>query len=206
MFRRRTFRRASRTQRVPRPLTDAITLRRVSDVGTDTLVAGGSGSSYGGSQSIQFSLLATADLQSLFEKYRILKVTTVFTPRLDPGNSGLANNSQLTICCACDEEGTTTAPVLMSDPGSFANHKIGTLVAGKSFYYTYTPKVINSVNISGAATAVGAYGRNPWLLCNSQGVTVPHQRLRYFIYTPNTTITPSVDWYHIIHFQVAGIS
>lgn len=207
MYRQRTYRRARRTVRVPRALpgaTGQLVLRRMSDPSTVALTGG----FYGGTAGITLSQVVTSDLQAVFERYRIISATAVFTKQFDPGNSSAAagTNTQLTICCACDWEGNATNPTALSDVGSFANAKIGTLTAGRSFSYTFYPRAVNTIDNGGTATAVGTYASNPWILCNSQGVVIPHQRLRVAIDSTSGTDASIVDVYYVIRFAVSGIN
>lgn len=192
-----------RRTRVPRPIVDApVYLERTTDQSQLTLIAG----VLGIAQVRTFNEIVSSDLVQLFSKYRLLSVTTYFTPTIDPGNSGVVNNTQLTICCCNDPEGNNVAPTALSDPGSFNNHKTGVLVAGRTWSYTYSPKVLNSIHDGNNPVAVGTYSRNPWLILFGPGTGVPHYRLRGFIKSSSATSSQTIDVYHKFRFQVQGIS
>lgn len=151
------------------------------------------------------SQVVTSDLVGTFEKFKLLSVTAVFTKQVDPGNSGIANNTQATICVANDLTGNTVSPTNISDPGAYANHKTGTLVSGREFRYTYTPKVVDMVNNAGTSIAAGTFAQNPWLLLSSTGISIPHQRLRAFVDSTNASDTSVINVYYEYKFMVAGL-
>lgn len=153
-----------------------------------------------------FSLNAcqTSDLLNAYRLYRIRKVVLHLVPRIDPSNSSLANNFTSVAAAANDPEGTT-APGNLSAVTAYDNGYMKWLKSSQEFRYTFYPKVVNSVDVSGVATAAGSYGMNPWLQLNATGITVPHRQLVLAVGCTSTS-TISFDFYFDCHFDVKGMA
>lgn len=156
----------------------------------------------GGTNSIKLNQVLTSDVVGAYDLYRIKKVQVVFCPAVDPGNSGVANNSQIKIDCACDPT-NTVLPGASTIVTSYENHRSGYMLSGKPFAYTFYPKVANTVDNAGVATAAGSYATNPWLQLTTAGIDIPHRQL---LFTMATSIAPTaalvVNVYYVIHFEV----
>lgn len=190
-----------RTRRVPRGITlrDAvIPLRRASSVQSVSLAAGQAS----GTADINLGYVQTSDLTSLFREYRIRKVVVEFTPQLDPGNSGVVNNAQLHIVVAKDNEAASV--VSYTNVASYNNAKEGTLVAGRTFRYSFVPTPATLLN--GGSTALHTWAKNPWIICSTNGITAPHYRLLYYIVSTNASTTTTVDIKYTLYFDVRGIN
>ena len=147
---------------------------RCSNLSNVTIAA--SGSFIGLVQNVALQNVRTDDLLPSFRFYRIKKVVFKLWPRFDPGNSGLANNLQAHAIAACDAEGTTT-PTNAQTVGAYPNYSSKILTASDVFKYTFYPKVTNTVDVGGTATAAGSYVVNPWLNMTATGITIPHKQL-----------------------------
>lgn len=187
-----------RGRRIARDPT--ISIRRVSAITSQTLAGG----IVNGTVPITLGGFVTSDLQSVFQEYRVKKVVVQLTPREDPGNSGIVNNAQKHVICASDTD--NVASTNTQGVGAYANAKSGVLVAGKSFYYTWYPKVCNYVFNGTTGAAAATYKTNPWLLLNATGVTIPHYMLLYAIQSTNATDTSVVDFQYTIYFDVRGFT
>lgn len=156
----------------------------------------------GGSNSIKLNQVLTADVVGAYDLYRIRKVQVMFVPAVDLGNSGVANNSQIKIDCACDPT-NTAVPATALTVTAYENHRTGYMLSGKPFAYTFYPKVANTVDNAGVATAAGSYAVNPWLQLTTAGIDIPHRQL---LFTMATSIAPTsaliVNVYFVIHFEV----
>lgn len=144
----------------------------------------------------------TVDLVASYKQFRIKKCVVRVTPRVDTANSGLANNFVSYVTAACDPEGAA-APASLLAMTAYDNSFSKWVPSGDSFTYTFYPKVINTVDVGGAATAAGSYGQNPWLTLNAAGITVPHKRL---LLTANTHVATTVNFDLVVdyHFEVKG--
>ncbi len=125
-------------------------------------------------------------------------------PRVDPANSGVVNNYQALVAAACDPENTTT-PTSIIGITAYDNSYQKFLNAADKFTYTFYPKVTNSIDISGVATAAGSYAMNPWIRLDSTGVTVPHLSLKLG-FNVGASTTVAFDYYYDIHFDTRGIA
>lgn len=155
------------------------------------------------SQNVTLSQISTTDLTGIYSLYRIRKVVCHLTPRVDSANSGLANNFVAMVATACDSE-STAAPSDVGTVTAYDNSYSKFIKAGTEYRYTFYPKVTNSVDVSGTATAAGSYGMNPWLRLDATGITVPHLSLKIATRTGAST-TLNYDYYYDIHFDVRGI-
>jgi hypothetical protein len=143
-----------------------ITITRSTAPSNVALVAG----DYSGYLDITLSSVQTSDLVLMWDQFKILSVTAHVTPVVDPGNSGVTNNSNIIAYLACDPQGKYTAPTT-TQIGAFENRKIQTLVAGRELRFTYQPRAVN-------ALATGSFASTTdWIFCNASGIAVPHQRL-----------------------------
>lgn len=150
------------------------------------------------------STVQTSDLTPVYRLYRIRKVVLHLVPRVDNANSGLANNFQGMVAAACDPE-STAVPAAITAITAYDNSYQKHIVSGDRFKYTFYPKVTNSVDIGGTATAAGSYAMNPWLRLDATGITVPHLSLKLGVQVTSST-TVSFDAFYEFHFDVKGIA
>lgn len=197
-YRRRPYNRYQK-----KGMSGSSTKRFVRSTGYVTNVTITAGTSAFGSNNVLLSSVYTPDIITMYRLYRIRKVVAYLCPRVDAGNSGLANNFQPLVAMACDPE-STAVPTGLTSITCYDNSYQKFLKSTEQFTYTFYPKVTNSVDISGTATAAGSYGSNPWLRLDATGITVPHLSLKYGIITPALT-TVSYDIAYDIHFDVRGI-
>lgn len=146
----------------------------------------------------------TSDLTSAFRLYKIKKVVLKLVPRVDPANSGLTNNFQALVAVACDPEDTST-PGSIGAITAYDNSYQKFITSSNQLTYTFYPKPVNAVGVSGATAYVGSYASNPWLQLNATGLTVPHNALKLGINTGSST-TINFDMYFEYHFLVKGIA
>lgn len=178
--------------------------RFVRSTGSIQLLTVGALTSAYGAVSPTLSLVQTSDLTGIYRLYRIRKVVVHMVPRVDTANSGVANNFQFCAAACCDPE-SGTAPTSITQIAAYDNSYQKFLVSGDRFKYTFYPKVTNSVDISGVATAAGSYGLNPWLRLDATGITVPHLALKIGVQSAAAT-TVQFDCYYDIHFDVKGVA
>lgn len=155
------------------------------------------------SSNITLSNVQVSDLTPIYRLFRIRKVVLHLVPRVDPGNSGLVNNFQCMIAAACDPE-STAAPTNITQVTAYDNSYQKLLTAGEKFTYTFYPKVTNTIDVSGAATAAGSYATNPWVRLDATGITVPHLSIKLGIQSAVTTM--NFDYYYDLHFDTRGIA
>lgn len=146
----------------------------------------------------------TSDLTAIYRLYRLKKVVMHLVPRVDPGNSGVSSNFTAYVGTCCDPE-STTAPTALTQISAYDNSYQKWLVSGDRYSYTFYPKVTNSIDISGTATAAGSYSTNPWLRLDSVGITVPHLCLKLGI-SVGAVSSLTYDVYYDYHFDVKGIA
>lgn len=146
----------------------------------------------------------TSDLTPVYRLYRIRKVVLHLVPRVDTANSAQVSNYNAFVSAACDPE-STAAPANPTQVSAYDNSYQKFVTSGDRFTYTFYPKVTNSVDINGTASAVGSYAANPWLRLDSTGITVPHLSLKLAIQT-NAATTLNFDYYFDYHFDVRGIA
>lgn len=146
----------------------------------------------------------TSDLTSAYRLFRIRKVVLHLVPRVDSANSALANNFNCVVAAANDPEGTTV-PGSLAAVTAYDNGYMKWLRSSQEFRYTFYPKVVNTVDVSGTATAAGSYAMNPWLQLNATGIAVPHRQL-VLVVGCNSTSTISFDYYFDYHFDVKGMA
>lgn len=147
----------------------------------------------------------TSDLTGIYRYFRLRKVVLHMVPRVDPANSGLANNFQCMVATCCDPEDDSN-PASITDITAYDNSYQKLLHSSDSFKYTFYPKVKNSVS-NGGTTVVnaGGYGTNPWLTLDSAGTSVPHFCLKYGINSVSSS-TITFTCYYEYHFDVKGIA
>lgn len=158
------------------------------------------------SDTILLDFVQTTDIVNAYDLYRIKHVDVFVTNRIDPANSGLANVNPPLVTLACDPA-SSTPPTTMTQAGAYDNAKSMFIVSGQTMRYRFYPKVTNSVDISGTATAAGSYATNPWLRLDAIGITVPHLSC-LFAAQNNLAIAgnPQVfSYYYRITFQVKNI-
>lgn len=167
----------------------------------------GSGTTLAGIYDIALQNVQTSDLVATYTQYRIRKVVLHMTPRVDPANSGVSNNHQCVMAACMDPEGPAAISTVQGIT-AYDNSYQKWVNAGEQFTYTFYPKVVNTVDINGTATAAGSYGMNPWLQLTATGITVPHKRLLYLVQTgaPVSASGLFFDFYFDIHFDVKGFS
>ena len=154
---------------------------------------------------ITLNLVQTSDLQAMYKSFKISKVVLHLTPRLDPGNSGLTNNSIAMLNACCDPENTTN-PTGPTQIGAYANSRAMWVSSGKTFKYTFYPKVSNGViNAAGSLASSGTYGPNPWLKLDGDGIAIPHDCLKVSVFLP-ALIAASFDYFFDVTFAVRGVN
>lgn len=208
---RRGVRKVSRTRRsfVPR-YTRPYTVRssdqkidrytRHSNLNSVALVAGTAGYL----QDVKLSNVYTADIQGTWSFYRIMGVTAIITPRVDPGNQGINPNGQVHCWVANDQQGEFPLPTSVNSITQYENQKYQNLVAGKSMFYRFYPKMTNTVDNAGVAAGVGGSGKyNDWIRFDGPGVSIPHYRFLMWLATPLAS-TQSIDIVLKVSFQVKG--
>lgn len=192
-YSRRSYRRyGSRSRGVQRMV-------RFTDIGTQSIAAG---TTVFSSTPILLSNCKTSDIIATYRYYRIRKCVLHLVPRIDPANSGLANNFQAFVAAACDPE-DTAAPTAITDVTAYDNSFQKWVTSGDRFTYTFYPKVINTVDNNGVATAAGGYGLNPWLACSAAGVSIRHQSLKIGVKLAAAS-TVNFDLVTEVHFDVKG--
>lgn len=157
---------------------------------------------------INLGVIVTSDLQSVYEFFRIRKVVLHLTPRIDPANSGITNNFQALIQCACDPSGVVTPLTSANQVSAYDNSYSKWVQSGQSYTYTFYPKAVNTVyNGSSASVASGGYGMNPWLMLDPTGVGIQHKELIVSASVPvASTVALNFDYYWDIHFDVKGFN
>lgn len=128
----------------------------------------------------------------------------MLAPLVDPGNSGIVNNGQISIILASDPF-QTTAPAGANTLSAYANHKRFIMTAGKTHFYTFYPKVQNTVFNGTTGANLATYKYNPWLQLGTSGILVPHFNLMYYLSIPSLTTVESVQITLQYHFEVRGI-
>lgn len=144
------------------------------------------------------------DLQGIFQEYRIVKVVAKFAPLIDPGNSGLVNNGQISVIFASDPF-QVAAPSSANALSAYSNHRRYICVAGKVNHYTFYPKVQNEIFNGTTASNLATYKYNPWLSLGTSGVLVPHFNLMYYLSIPSLNTAESIQITYEYHFEVRGI-
>lgn len=173
---------------------------RSSALSSQTIAAG---TSTQNSTSITLNQVQTSDLTGIYRLFRLRKAVVHIVPRVDPANSGLANNYQCIIAAACDPE-TTAAPANFQAVTAYDNSYQKFVTSGDRFKYTFYPKVTNTVD-NGGATAAGSYAMNPWLRLDATGIQIPHLALKLCFQTSAAT-TINFDVFYDLHFDVRGIA
>lgn len=165
------------------------------------------GGSVGFVQDITLSQAYTSDLASIYQFFRIMDVTAIITPRIDPGNSNVSPNHQVHAYVANDVAAEFNTVTSSNIPTQFSNQKYQCLVAGKSMYYKFWPKVTSAVDNNGVSVAVGAPGKiNDWIKFNTAGTAIPHHRMIFWFFTPAPPSTQVIDIVYKINFQVRGLA
>lgn len=157
-----------------------------------------------GIKTCQLGEVPNSDLQAIFQEYRIIKVVAKFAPLVDPGNSGIAGNGQISVIFASDPF-QTTVPGTANALSAYSNHRRYICVAGKTNYYTFYPKVQNEIFNGTTAANLATYKYNPWLSLGTSGVTVPHFNLMYYLSIPSLNTAESIQITYDYHFEVRGI-
>lgn len=157
------------------------------------------------STNMVLSNVETSDLQAVYRLYRLRKVVLHLVPRVDPGAG--TTQLQTLVAAACDPE-STAVPAGVTQVTAYDNSFSKWVQAGQRFTYTFYPKVTNTIDVSGTATAAGSYMMNPWLRLDSVGVNVPHLSLKLAVSTGTGlgAATQSFDYYFDHHFDVKGIA
>lgn len=154
---------------------------------------------------ITMAAVKTSDLITSYRAYRLVKAVVKIVPRYDPGNSGVTLQYQTQISAGCDTENATT-PTSVLDVTALDNSYSKFLTDGQVFQYTFYPKVVNAVGLSGAAAYVGSYGTNPWINLDSTGITIPHNCLKLAACSGAAAGVSGIifDQYIDYHFDVKG--
>lgn len=203
--RRRVLRRPRRyvARYVPRPVSGdrSMYLTRCTALGAVSLTAGVGTFN----QNVVMSQVQTSDLTPVWRQYKIVKAEFFLWPNVDFGNSGIANNGQAVVATCCDPEGS--GGTTLQSISAFSNSRVAPITSpGQPFKYTFFPKVLNSVDVSGTASAAGSYQSNPWLTLNATGITVPHLRLYGVIQSNVSASVESFTYYIKYHFLVKGVA
>lgn len=191
---------------VPRGVRSSVTTRsthfaRSSNPQVFPLVAG----NFSRATDLALNLVQTTDIGGTWDMYRIKKIMVTVAPQVDPGNSGVVNNASLQWYFACDHIGAINSANFLN-VGAFQNHKMIVTASGASASYMFYPKVTNTVDVSGTASAVGAYGAsNPWINCTTAGFAVPHKRLLLCCTSNDTTSVQKLVLTYKIFFECKNI-
>lgn len=194
--RRRVRRAMQGNPRSYAPNARSLTITRTGGLNTITLVAGTA------SGHIDYSLNAVqvSDLLDAFDAFRINWVEFVLYPQVDPGQSGVVNNTQATVYLANEPSGQLTTPTTLQ-VGSFSNAKVQSLTATTPVIrYRFKPVATNTL----AGGSIGLSGSD-WIVTNATGAAVAHKRLLYNIDTNNATSTQKYTYYPVINFTVRGL-
>lgn len=189
---------------IPRGRYANASSRRVVRCTAVTGIAFAAATTGGAAVQCKLSDVVTSDLQAAYTLYRIRKVVLHLVPRVDPANSGLANNYQFMVAACCDPE-DATAPTGTTAVTVFENSYQKFVQSGSKFRYTFYPKAVNAVGNAGATAYVGSYGMNPWLQLNGLGIAIPHLSLKMGFNTGSST-TVNFDYYLEYHFDVKGLN
>jgi hypothetical protein len=173
-----------------------ITFTRTSAVQTIGLVAGEAS----GSATPALSQVQTSDLIGMYDEYKINWVKFRLIPRYDSGQSGVTNNTNVWVAAASDVTGQVTAPTFVQVT-AFDNHKVGSLVSGTEYTYTFSPKAVNAL-----AAGNLAVNRNDWIVLSAAGVAVAHQNLIYNIKSLNAGNILNFDFIFEVNFSVKQAS
>lgn len=170
---------------------------------TNTILVSATTAAY---QALNASLqnVQTSDITPVYRLYRLHKVVLHLVPRVDTANSGTVNNFNAFVAACCDNE-SITVPTAMTQITAYDNSYQKWVKSADHFRYTYYPKVTNTVDIGGVASASGSYATNPWLRLDATGITVPHLCLKLGVQT-NASTTLNYDYYFDYHFDVRGIA
>jgi hypothetical protein len=145
----------------------------------------------------------TADLVGVYRMYHIKKCVIRLVPRVDPANSGVANNFTALIAACCDPE-SATVPTAINEITASDHSYLKFVNSGNQFTYSFYPKAVISIDNGGATAAVGGYGMNPWIQLNASGIAIPHRSLKLGFQVGAST-TVNIDWFFDIHFDVKGM-
>jgi len=204
-YRRMKPRFAMRRRRYSRPTQasgnsrNVVTYKRVTTVQNGALAAG-TGSI---SQTIKLSDIYYADLQGVYDAYRIKKVTLCLMPVLDPGATGTAaTSSEMHVTTACDPTGTAPIGYTSYYLSTIDNYKKGVIKGADAFWYKFFPKCKNTVDLAGVADPSGQYGKyNPWISFGGNGPTVPHYNIMAALNTGLATSTAQFTYCFTIEFD-----
>lgn len=146
------------------------------------------------------SWVQTTDLTGMYDQYKLDSIRIRLIPRFDPAQSGVTNNTCVWVAMASDPTGQVTAPTF-SQTVAFQNAKVGPLVAGKEFVYTFRPRPIN-------ALAAGSFAVNEtdWLILSAGGINVAHNNLLINVKSMNTSAVTSYDYILEYHIRVRGLN
>jgi hypothetical protein len=189
----RAIRRIGRSVRRTRD-PGATTLTRWSNPFSLSLVAG----AYSTALNPNLSYVQTSDLIAAYDQYKINFIDVWFVPRVDPGNSGTVNNSNVWLSLACDPTGQTTAPT-WAQVTAFNNAAVTNLVAGKLYRYRFQPRATNT--LAGGNYAVN---NNDWLILSTLGSAVSHPSLLMNLFATNASSTQAIDYCLCFNFSVRG--
>jgi len=193
-----------RTRRYTKPRGDGGYKRIVRTTSPQSVFVAAAATTASGAVTVQLNTVVNSDISAMYRLYRIKKVVVKMWQRVDPANSGLANNYVPMIAMASDPE-DITSPANVAAVTAYDNSYQKPLPSGDVFTYTFYPKCVNAVGNAGATAYVGSYAVNPWLQLGGTGVTIPHQCLKYAIqFAAAPTVQINFDYFLELHFDVKG--
>lgn len=158
---------------------------------------------------VTLNMVQTSDLTAVYRLYRIKKVVLHACPQIDSGQpiQPSTNTQNVMASFACDPEGYSGAASSLTNQivTAYDNSYSKIIASGGKYRYTFYPKVVNTVDNAGVATAVGSYATNPWLQLNASGITIPHQQL-IGLFQAGSNNSQSYQYYFEIHFDVRGVA
>lgn len=152
-----------------------------------------------GAVTITLNQVQTTDLIGMYDEFKINWVKFRVQPRVDPGQSGITNNTQNWVAAACDVTGQISSPNFTTVT-ALDNHKVSQLTQ-REFIYTFTPRAINALQAGNLAI-----NRNDWLILSTAGAAVAHQSLLYNIKSLNTSAVLAFDYLLEINFSARQAS
>jgi hypothetical protein len=138
------------------------------------------------------------DLTGVYDRYRVNWVEVYITPSYDPGQSGVTNNGQIALYLACDPGVHYSAPT-PANIGSFDNHIVKYLTAGRTVTYRYYPKPTNTLSGGNFASSTD------WLYTSSTGPGVVHPRLLLAAVSPNVSDVLGIQIVYKINVTLKGV-
>jgi len=144
---------------------------------------------------IGLGLVQIADVQAMYDMYKVDRVTLHLQPRYDPGQSGVTNNTNVWVIAACDPTNQLVPPT-WAQIGAFDGAKLGSLGSGKTFSYSFSPKATNALASGNVAAATD------WIYLSAAGYNIAHHNLMLGIQSGNTSDVLQFDYVWEITFSV----